>query len=74
MEGSPAHLSGFAKTGHRVTAVDGRSVFNVSLVRVAQLLEGREKSLVSVEFCDPSLTGQRAYTQVLKEREGDSRD
>ena len=64
VEGSPASIAGIAHVGHRLVNIDGRSVFGLTLVQTARLLEGRPKSTVNIEMCDPRKEGISAYTRV----------
>jgi len=50
--------------GQRLVSINGTSVFGLSLIQTAKLLEGRPKSTVTVEMCDPRKSGPAAYTQV----------
>ena len=56
VDGSPAHLSAKVQLGHRLLAVDGQCVHGCTLIQVAQRLEGRERSTVSVTCVDPRTT------------------
>lgn len=50
----------------RLVSIDGRSVFGTSLLKAAQLLEGRERSVVSVEVQEPKVLSLGSFCTLIK--------